>query len=251
MVSMMMRVRPASDARRRARARGLLALAVALAAVLWGAGVPPSVRYDQAALTLPRGAAGLLAPRLEASMRHQPAPAEHGAPAGEGHEAEEGEGGGLLGLVGKIVNSAILVGTLVYFLRAPVAQYLEDRMAQVRRDLVSAAETRAAAAAELERIERRLVELPGEIEALRSRGARELAVEDARIHAATEVQRERLLSQTRREIELQSKAVERALLERAADAAVRLAAERIRRGATDDDQLRLIDRYVQQVTAGN
>lgn len=184
-------------------------------------------------------------------MQHQPAPAGHAAPAGEGHDAEEGGGSGLLGLVGKIVNSAILVGTLVYFLRAPVAQYLADRMAQVRQDLVSAAGTRAAAAAELEKIERRLVELPGEIEALRSRGARELAAEDTRIRAATEVQRERLLSQTRRDIELQARAVERDLLERTADSAVRLATERIRRSATDEDQLRLIDRYVQQVTAGN
>jgi F0F1-type ATP synthase membrane subunit b/b' len=248
---MMTRVRPASDARRRAHAWGLLVLAVALSAALWGAGVPAAVRDAHGVLTLPRGAVGFLAPRLEASMRHQPAPAEQGAPAGEGHEAEEGEGSGLLGLVGKIVNSAILVGTLVYFLRAPVAQYLQDRMEQVRQDLVSAAGTRAAAAAELERIERRLVELPGEIEALRSRGARELAVEDARIRAATEVQRERLLSQTRREIELQARAVERDLLERTADTAVRLATERIRRSATDKDQLRLIDRYVEQVTAGS
>jgi F-type H+-transporting ATPase subunit b len=238
MVLMTGRVRQACASRRPSRALAGLALTAALAAVL-------------CAPSLPTRAAGLFVPTLDASMRQQPPAGEH-APEGaaEGQAAEDTEGGGgLMMMLGKIVNSALLVGTLVYFLRAPVTQYLDDRMTQVRQELMSAADMRAAASAELEKIAQRLVALPGDIDALRSRGAQELAAEEARIRQATKMLRERLLGQTRREIDLQAKMAEGELLGHAAEIAVNLAAERIRRHVTDEDQLRLIDAYVEHVTA--
>ena len=239
----MTRVRQACATRRRGCLLGRLALGVALAAALWGVG--------PGALSLPSGVVDRFMPPLEASMRQQP-PSTESAPSGaaERHEAENAEGdSGLWMVLGKIVNSTILVGTLVYFLRAPVTQYLDERMTQVRQDLVTAADMRASASAELDKLERRLAELPGEIDALKSRGAQELADEEARIRQTTDVLRERLVGQTRREIDLQAMMAERELLEQTADLAVRLAAERIRRDVTDRDQLRLIDRYVEQVRA--
>jgi F-type H+-transporting ATPase subunit b len=239
---MLRRTRQPCAARRRGQALRQLALGVALAALMWGAGLAPA-RF---------------APPLEASMQQPPPAGEHaspaaaegheGSPATEGHGAQEAEAdNGLWMMLGKIVNSALLVATLVYFLRPPVRQYLADRTAQVRQDLVTAAGMRAAAGAELEKLERRLAELPGDIEALRQRGAHELADEEARIRQTTDVLRDRLVGQTRREIDLQAMMAERELLERTADIAVRVAAERIRRDVTDRDQLRLIDRYVEQV----
>jgi F-type H+-transporting ATPase subunit b len=234
---MMTSVRQACAARRRGCSLGRLALAVALAMAL--------------ASTLSRGAVDRIVPPLEASMR-QPPPAGESAPSGtsERHDAAEGEAdSGLWMVLGKIVNSTILVGTLVYFLRVPITQYLDERLTQVRQDLVTAADMRASASAELDKLERRLAELPGEIEALESRGAQDLADEEARIRQTTDVLRERLISQMRREIDLQAMMAERELLEQTADLAVRLADERIRRDVTAGDQLRLIDRYVEQVRA--
>ena len=74
-----------------------------------------------------------------------------------------------------------------------------------------------------------------------------MATEEQRIAAAAEAERARLLEQARREIELQVKVAERALVEHAADLAVGVAADRIRTNITDDDQQRLIDRYVRQL----
>jgi F-type H+-transporting ATPase subunit b len=165
--------------------------------------------------------------------------------------AETHEGGerseGLLPPVARIVNFAILVGTLVYLLRSPVATYLRDRGTQIRSDLVNAAEMKQTAAAQIEEIDRRMKALPGELESLRAQGGQEIATEEARIRAAAATERDRLLDQARRDIDQLVKVAERDLVSHAADLAVGVAAERIRNTMTDDDQKRLADRYIQQL----
>jgi F-type H+-transporting ATPase subunit b len=89
--------------------------------------------------------------------------------------------------------------------------------------------------------------LPGELEALRAQGAEEVAAEEARIAAAAAAERSRLLEQTRREIDVQVRIAERELVSHAAGLAIGVAAERIKNNITEDDQKRLIDRYVQQL----
>lgn len=171
---------------------------------------------------------------------------------GVSHEAagpveEEHAGRGIVDVLARVVNFGILAGTLVYLLRSPIAQYLSNRDAQIRSDLINAAETRQAAAAQIEEIDRRMKALPGELEALRAQGAREIETEEARIRAVSAAERNRLLEQARREIDLQVKVAERELVSHAADLAVGVAADRIKHSITDDDQRRLVDRYVQQL----
>jgi F-type H+-transporting ATPase subunit b len=165
--------------------------------------------------------------------------------AAEAGEAEHDEG--LLPVAARLVNFVILIGTLVYFLRSPLATYVSDRGTQIREDLVNAAEMKQAAAAQLEEIDRKMKALPGELEALRAQGAQEIAAEEARIRAAAAAERDRLLDQARRDIDRQVKIAERELVNHAADLAVGVAAERIKKTITDDDQKRLADRYVQQL----
>ena len=169
-----------------------------------------------------------------------------GAERVEGAEGAEHEEG-LLPVIARLVNFAILIGTLVYLLRSPLMSYLNDRGTQIRSDLVNAAEMKRTAAAQLEEIDRRMQALPGELEALRAQGAQEIAAEEARIRAAAAAERDRLLEQARRDIDQHVKVAERELVNHAADLAVAVAAERIRKTITDDDQKRLADRYVQQL----
>jgi F0F1-type ATP synthase membrane subunit b/b' len=89
--------------------------------------------------------------------------------------------------------------------------------------------------------------LPGELAALGAQGAEEIAAEEARIRAAAAAERDRLLDQARREIDQHVKVAERELVNHAADLAVGVAAERIKKTITDEDQKRLADRYVQQL----
>lgn len=145
------------------------------------------------------------------------------------------------------LNFLVLFGGLWYLLKQPLASYLKSRHETIRKDLLDAAALKAAATAQLEEIDRKLAALPAEIAALRARGAEEIAAEEARIAAEAAAERERLLEQTRREIDLQLRLARRALVEHAADLAVRLAADRIQQQITSEDQERLVGRYVAQI----
>src|SRR3954470_15296367 len=175
---------------------------------------------------------------LAAQQSHEPQPAS---------EAAQPHGQTLVQTIAKIVNFAILGGVLVYFLKSPVSAYLVSRSTQIRQDLVTAAETRATAAAQLIEIERRMQALPAELEKLRAQGEQDLRAEQARIAQAAAAERERLIAQMHREIEARLRMARRQLTEHAADLAIRVAEERIRRMITPDDQLRLVDRYAAQL----
>jgi F-type H+-transporting ATPase subunit b len=183
-------------------------------------------------------------PHIAAAQPTPANPVEAGdttSAAAERHES------GALEMVARFLNFAILAGTLFYLLRSPIATYLADRSRQIRSDLVNAAEMKRAAAAQIEEIDRRMQALPGELEALRAKGAQEIAAEETRIRTAAAAERDRLLEEARRDIALQAKIAERELVSHAADLAVAVATERIKNSITDDDQRRLVDRYVQQL----
>lgn len=186
------------------------------------------------------------APHAEPAAPHAEPAAPHGESAAESHEGGEAHGSPW-GLIGKIVNFAILVGALVYFLRAPIAKYLGDRGVQIRSDLTTAARMTEEARAQVAALDARLQQLPSEIAALRARGQDEIGAEEARIRAEAQADRERILEDTRREIDVQLRLAHRELVTHAADLAVQVARGRIAERITNEDQLRLVDRYLQQV----
>jgi len=170
-------------------------------------------------------------------------PVERGGAA----EAEHGSEHAVRDIVAKLFNFALLVGVLVYFLKSPIAAYLSGRSAQIRQDLVTAAEMRRTATAQLEEIQQKLSALPAELAALKSRGEEDVRAEKQRIADAARTERERLLDQTRREIAMRLRMARRELTEYAAELAVSVAQERIARTITPEDQLRLVDRYTSQL----
>lgn len=168
--------------------------------------------------------------------------------------AEQGNGAvtsGWFAVIAKAFNFAVLVGVLVYFLKAPLLTYLDGRITGVRRDLVAAAETRDAASRQLDDIHAKLHALPAEIEALKQRGADDIAAERVRIEQAADVERARLLQHTAREIEMKFRIARRNLIEHAAELSVQLASDRVRTSMTQDDQARLFDRYTSQLQSGS
>ena len=180
----------------------------------------------------------------------QPQAAGDHAPAADDHAAtEESHDMTTTQLIARALNFLVLVGLLVYFLRRPIANYLVDRSQQIRHALVEAKATREAASTELTRIESRLAELPAELDALRVRGAEEVKTEQARIKATAAAERERVLAQTRREIDQQYRLARRALVQETAEQAAVIARARIERDITPADQTRLVDRYLTQVRA--
>jgi F-type H+-transporting ATPase subunit b len=168
---------------------------------------------------------------------------EHAADAAH----DESIGGMIAAMGWPVANFIIFIGVLYYFFNKPFSEYLAGRSATIRKDLVEAAELRNNANAQLAAIEQKLQALPGELNALRTRGAEDIKAEEQRIAAQAAADRERLLEQTRREIELQVRLAKKEILEHAADLSVQLATERIRKEVTTADQDRLVDRYLTQV----
>jgi F-type H+-transporting ATPase subunit b len=176
-------------------------------------------------------------------------PQEHAA-ADAGHgEASHGESWG--SVISRVANFAILAAGLWYFLRSPLGRYLEERAEQIREGLVNAARMKAEASDHLARIGERMQALPAELDMLKSRGALEIKGEEERIRHAAELERQRLLEQMRREIDLQLQAARRDLTRHAAQLAVRVAERRVNSEINEADQQRLIGRYVSQVKAGH
>ena len=183
-----------------------------------------------------------------AAQPHEAAPAADHAPAAGDHAAAEGpHEQTTLQTLAKLANFALMAGVLVYFLKSPLTAHLKSRAAHIRQDLVTAAEMRAAATAQLAEIDQKLKGLPAELDALRAQGARDVAAEQARIAAAADVERTRLLEHTRHEIETRLRVARRELTAHAAQLAVNVAEARIRQSITPEDQLRLVDRFTTQL----
>lgn len=182
------------------------------------------------------------APAGQAEQEHPAQPGEHAA---EGHD--QSIGGMIRGMAWPVANFIIFLGVLYYYLNKPFKEYLAGRSSAIKKDLVEAAELRANANAQLAAIDQKLQALPGELDALRRRGAEEIESEGHRIALAAAADRDRMLEQTRREIELQVRLAKKEILEHAADLSVQLATERIKKEVTPDDQSRLVDRYLDQV----
>lgn len=209
----------------------------------------PALAQEHAAPAPPHGDA----PMVEAAQpTHSDAPMVEGAQPSHGPDQEhaaaaEDHGNPVIEVGAKLLNFGLLVGLLVYFLRSPIAGYLASRSSQIRQDLVTASELRAAAAAQLADIEKKMQALPTELAALRRQGAEDIQAEQARIAQAASAERERLLEHTRREIEMRLRIARRELTEHAARLAVQVAETRIRGTITSDDQIRLVDRYASQL----
>lgn len=230
----------ACELRRKLSAR--LLVAVALSALFFTRGLAAQAPETHAQ----PAAAGQHEP---AAAGHDQAAGEHGAAAEHaGAEAEHGgEHGGLAGLLWPVANFIVLVVLLNKFLRAPIAEYLAARSSQIRKDLVDAAELNKTATAQLAEVDRKMQALPGELDALRTRGAEEIVAEEERIASAAAADRARLLTQTKREIEVRLQAAERELSDHAAALALQLAEQQLAKDMTAADHARLVDRYVAQV----
>lgn len=163
------------------------------------------------------------------------------------HGEDEHHGESPLAFASRIANFVILFGGLYYVLRSPMAKHLASRADGIRQGLVNAERTRAEAAEQLAAIEARMTQLPAEVERLREQGRADVAAEEARLRAAAEHERTRMLDLARREVEAHLRQARRELTAHAASLAVGLARDRIVREAGPADHQRLLERYISQV----
>ncbi len=172
------------------------------------------------------------------------------APALAAASEAAGEGGGRnpwVGLLLKFVNFAILVGILYFALRKSIPQALADRRENIRRALEEARRAKEEAEAKLQRYKERVARLEDEIRRLKADFEAEGRRQHERILAEAERAAEALKRQAESAAENELKRARDALRTDAAELAVRLAEEILRKAYTLEDQKKAVSFTVQRI----
>ncbi|HEX2660271.1 MAG TPA: ATP synthase F0 subunit B [Polyangia bacterium] len=170
------------------------------------------------------------------------------SPPGEGHG--HGEGAPEVDtkkLIFQFVNFGVLVFILVKFGGGAINKALKARHEQLKADLASAAELKAAAEAKLAQQEKRLASLEAEIADMRRSLAQEAEGEKARLMAAAEERAARIKAETKFLIEQQVRDASARLRRESADAALKIAEDILKRSIGAGDQQKLLDTFVGNV----
>jgi F-type H+-transporting ATPase subunit b len=161
--------------------------------------------------------------------------------------AEAGDRWGVLLTIGRFFNLALVIGVLIWIARKPLAEFFAGRTATIREQLEEARNARMEAEAKLAEIESRMSRLDDELRAIKESAERDGQKEYERLVAVAEQDAEKVLERARQEIDGMTRAAQNELKAHAAEIAVRLAEEKIRRDLTDSDRERLFDRFITRI----
>lgn len=166
--------------------------------------------------------------------------------AGEAGSKQEEKGSGRE-LFYKCVNFALLVGALSYLLRKPLASFLADRSASIRRSLEEGLKALRTSQTQIETVEEKLRRLEGAITALKTSAAEEMEAERLRLQKAAEDEAERILQAARAQTEAAVRAAKLELKGYAAEQAVQLAEGIVRQRLDEAGQQKLVSQFLERL----
>jgi F-type H+-transporting ATPase subunit b len=172
----------------------------------------------------------------------------HGKDVGELAEHTPAISGKSLAL--QLLNFGVLLAILIKFGGGAINKALAGRHEQLKAELAAASAARAEAEGRLRKQEARLSGLEREIEAMRAGIKQEAEVEKARLIAAAEERAKRVREETAFVIAQQIKEAQVIVRRDVAENALRIAEEILRRAIDANDQRRLLDGFVKDVTDG-
>jgi F-type H+-transporting ATPase subunit b len=197
---------------------------------------------------------GLAAP---AAVRAAEAGANEGAKEGGAETVAAREGGDEVvaepeihgwKLLAQLANFGVLVFILIKFGGPAVSKALTARHQQLKADLAAAAEAKTAAEKRLAVQEQRLASLEQEIAGMRAGIKQEAEAEKARLIELAEERARRIQEETKFLLDQQVKQAEADLRREAALMAVDMAEQMVRRSFDANDQKRLVDGFVGDVS---
>lgn len=142
----------------------------------------------------------------------------------------------------KLVNLILFFVVLYLLLRKPTREFFQQRLSEVRATLDRAAKEKEEASKKLAEIDLRLARLDAELAEIRAQAGREMMAEQARLEQEAHADAERLRQLAHREIDAAKQNALVELREFAAEKAVDLAEQIIRRELTLEDDARLVER---------
>ena len=161
--------------------------------------------------------------------------------------AEGGAHGAMRDLLFSALNFALLIGVLVYFARKPVADFFAERRRWIQQDLEAAAKLQAEAEGRYAKWQRRLMDLESELAGIRETARERAVAEREHILADAAARAERIRHDALAAVDQELLRARAQLRREAADLAVVLASEALRRQLTGTDQDRLLDEFVASI----
>jgi len=198
-------------------------------------------------------------PVLYAQEHPQAGDVAHGAEK-EAHETahpseEHGGGGeapktyfGIPGWILKLINMILFLGVLVLAIRKPMASAMAERSAAIRRAADEAKERRVKADQMAGEIQKRLSAIENEVRAIHERALAEGERQKRDLIAAAEAEAAKILQNARNEVDNRLKHARHELTEYAGELAAERAEQILREKINDDDQKRLFQDSLQQVS---
>jgi F-type H+-transporting ATPase subunit b len=166
------------------------------------------------------------------------------ARAAEGREEQKNAGRELLY---KFINFALLVGALGFILRKPLAGFFADRSASIRKGLEEGRKALEISQSQLKAVEEKLQHLEEEIAAFKASATREMETERQRLTQAAAEEAEKILQFARAQADLMVRAASLELKSYAAERAVELAEEFIRRRLDEAGRKKLVEDFLARV----
>jgi F-type H+-transporting ATPase subunit b len=162
----------------------------------------------------------------------------------QGEEEGKKEGRELLY---KFINLALLVGALGFVLRKPLADFFAQRSASIRKGLEEGRKALEASQAQLKTVEEKLRHLEEEIAAFKASAGREMEAERQRLKLAAAEESEKILQAARAQTEVAVRAARVELKSYAAEQAVGLAEEIIRRRLDEAGRKKLVGEFLAEI----
>ncbi len=144
-------------------------------------------------------------------------------------------------------NFFILAGCLGYLIKKHGGPWFVSQSVSIRRGIAEAEEIRAKAEAQSADVDRRLAGLQSEIEALRAAAHREQAAEAERVREQTVADLARLREHAASEVVAAGKAARLELKRYAAQLAIDLAEQKIRRKMTPEVETSLVESFTRDL----
>ena len=160
--------------------------------------------------------------------------------------AEEG-GGHESTIFWHAINLALVLGVLFYFARSPIRTYMAERRQNIEAGIEAARQGLAEAERQLAACNERMTSLDHEIEEIRRSVRAQAENERERLLADARALAERIRRDAQAAVEQESRRARAELRNEAAEMAVRLAGDLLKRQVTDSDRARLVDEFVERV----
>ncbi len=165
-------------------------------------------------------------------------------PEGVAAASAGGAGWGWLETIGRWFNLLLLLGVVGYFLRERAILFFGERREGIRKQKEEAQAARQDSQRKLKAVQARIQNLDNELEQIRAQARIAAEAERQRIIDQADKEARRILSQAQREIEGLRRTLRRDLKGYAAQLAVELAEQQIRKGMSPADERRAINRFL-------